>query len=77
MKEKRNYYFLENAMTKNLNGYFLLILSLCVLTGCARTKPKINDPEIRAYWGDKTQIATFLDSPSAKSERWLIEALGE
>jgi len=31
--------------------------------------------EISVWWGSKEEIKTFLDSPQAKSKRWMVQAL--
>ena len=45
-----------------------------LMQGCSRTKKAI---EIKAWWGSKEEIKSFLDSDKAKAERWFIQALGE
>lgn len=57
----------------------LLFISVICFTmiGCAKITKPIEVKEVRVYWGTKADIQLFLDSPQAKSERWLVEALGE
>ena len=51
-------------------------MTVCLnLTACSRTKKE--SKEVRSWWGSKEQICEFLNTPEAKAERWLVEALGE
>ena len=53
-------------------------MSLVNLTSCVGRKSPSNEAkELRSYWGNKEQCITFLNSPSAKSNRWLCEAIGD
>ena len=57
----------------------ILLLSFIIFTliGCVKQKEVIEEKEVRVFWGRKEEIKIFLNSPTAKAERWLIEALGE
>ena len=46
------------------------------LTGCLKT-PAIVTKETRVWWGNKEQVCEFLNTPEAKADRWLVQALGE
>jgi len=56
----------------------LILISFICLTmiGCIKKSIVMEEKENRVFWGKKEEIKLFLDSPSARSERWLIEALG-
>ena len=57
-------------------GVCLILMTVCLnLTACSRTKKE--SKEVRSWWGSKEQICEFLNTPEAKAERWLVEALGE
>ena len=47
-----------------------------IMIGCIKEPKVIEEKEVKIFWGKKEEIKLFLDSPNAKSERWLIEALG-
>jgi hypothetical protein len=61
---------------KNIKYILILIIPLFIF-GCNKKIVIPETKEVRVYWGKKEEIKLFLDSPSAKAERWLVEALGE
>ena len=62
---------------KQASALLLLTLALITSISCSKIKQPTEAPELRVYWGDKQAIKDFLDSPSAKAERWVVEALGK
>ena len=56
----------------------LISLLLVSLIGCSKTVPTAKQPKaIRVWWGTKEQIVSFLETPEAQSERWIVEAIGD
>lgn len=56
------------------------VMMIMLLPGCIIPGKEVKTPEVKTvqvWWGDKTEIKTFLDSPEAKSRRWIIESIGE
>ena len=52
--------------------------ALNILTGCLKTAQAPTEPKaIRVWWGNKEDIKNFMDSPSAQSLRWVVEAVGD
>ena len=49
------------------------------MQGCLTSSPTLpkEAEEKRVFWGNKMQVIDFLNSPSAKADRWIVEALGQ
>jgi len=55
-----------------------VLMTFLVLPGCATTKPASTPTysgEKIVWWGTKSEVITFLNSPEAKAARWRIESL--
>jgi len=64
-------------MLRKLGVLLILALILINLTGCYEIRRNKEAKEQRVFWGNKNEVIGFLNSPQAKAERWIVEALGE
>jgi hypothetical protein len=64
-------------MKRKAIGLCGLIIGLVFLTNSCVIGNKVKIKEVKVFWGDKTEIIEFLNSPRAQAERWLIQSLGE
>lgn len=60
---------------------FAIIMILCtsvLVSGCLKTTTSglKATPEVRVFWGTKTEVVEFLSKPEARSERWFIQSIG-
>jgi len=56
----------------------LILLTSVLVSGCFKTTNSglKATPEVRVFWGTKTEIVEFLSKPEARSERWFIQSIG-
>lgn len=55
-----------------------VLLAAVMVSGCFKTTSSglKATPEVRVFWGTKTEIVEFLSKPEARSERWFIQSIG-
>lgn len=78
LKKKRQEYLFLKPILKQVSVLITLTSVCLTLTSCSVIKrPPKEAQEIRTWWGNKQEIVDFLNSPSAKADRWVCEAIGE
>jgi hypothetical protein len=56
-----------------------LVFVMLFIPGCLGVNKNIDKTpaKVAVWWGTKTEVIDFLNSPQAQANRWMVESIGE